>query len=318
MKKLVSLSFILITLLGCSKESEKITVVLDWTPNTNHTGLYVALEKGYFEEYNLDVEIIQPDGYSEPIVASNTAQFGISAQEYVISARSNDVPVVSLAAIIHDNTSGFISRKSANITRPLDFENKTYCGWGSATESAIIKELVESDGGDFSKVNVTTNYLDIFTDVNNECDFFWVFEAWQVEQAKLENIEYNYLSMIDYSNELNFHTPVIITNEKMIEENSDVIKDFMSAVKKGYEYAISNPNESADILLKHAPELNSELVKSSQTFLANHYKKDGLAWGIQSDTYWTNFNDWLVDHEIVPSININDAYTNEYIEDENN
>ncbi|XMB85282.1 ABC transporter substrate-binding protein [Mycoplasmatota bacterium WC44] len=318
MKKLVSLTLILITLLGCSKESEKITVVLDWTPNTNHTGLYVALENGYFEEYNLDVEIIQPDGYSEQIVASNTAQFGISAQEYVISARSNDIPVVSLAAIIHDNTSGFISRETSNITRPSDFENKTYCGWGSATESAIIKELVESDGGDFSKVNVTTNYLDIFTDVNNECDFFWVFEAWQVEQAKLENIEYNYLSMIDYSNELNFHTPVIITNEKMIEENSDTVKDFMSAVRKGYEYAITNPSESADILLKHAPELNSELVKSSQLFLTNHYKKDGIAWGVQSDEYWTNFNTWLVDREIVPSINISDAYTNEYLEDGNN
>ena len=317
MKKFITFVVALIlvvALSACKKDSEKITIVLDWTPNTNHTGLYVALENGYFDDLGLDVEIIIPNGTSEQLVASNVAQFGISAQEYVISARANDLPVVSIGAVIANNTSGFISRASENIQSPKDFENKTYCGWGSPTESAIIKELVEADGGDYSLVDVQTNYLDIFTDFNNDCDFFWVFEAWQVEQAKLDGIDYNYLSMVDYSTDLNFYTPVIITNEDMITNNEQVVIDFMEAVQKGYQYAIDNPTESSSILLKYAPELNTELVNASQQLISTFYKDSDIQWGYQKDSTWTTFNTWLVTNVIVAQINLEDAYTNKYIE----
>lgn len=316
MKKITIIALLIVftmILSACKKEPTDITVVLDWTPNTNHTGLYVALENGYFDDEGLTVEIIQPNGTSEQLVATNTAQFGISAQEYVISARESDLPVVSIAGIIANNTSGFISRSDISIITPKDFENKTYCGWGSPTETAIIKELVEAADGDFSLVDMQTNYLDIFTDVNEECDFFWVFEAWQVEQAKIENIEYNYISMLDYSTDLNFYTPVIITNENMIESNSDIVQAFMNAVQKGYDYTISNPSESADILLKHAPELNSELVKASQMLISTLYKEENTTWGYQKDELWTGFNTWLVSNEIAETSTISDAYTNKFI-----
>lgn len=315
MKKYILLlvTILVFALSGCSKENEKITVVLDWTPNTNHTGLYVALENGYYLDEGLEVEIITPNGTAEQLVAANTAQFGVSAQEYVISARANELPVVSIAGIIANNTSGFISRAEENITTPKDFEGKTYCGWGSPTESAIIKELVEADGGDFSLVDIQTNYLDIFTDANNDCDLFWVFEAWQVEQAKLESIEYNYISMVDYSSDLNFYTPVLITNEDMISDNEDIVEAFMAATQKGYQYAIDNPTESAATLLKHAPELNSDLVNASQALISTLYQEEGINWGYQKDTYWTTFNTWLVTNEIVAQIDLEKAYTNDYI-----
>ncbi|MFK5883647.1 MAG: ABC transporter substrate-binding protein [Candidatus Izemoplasma sp.] len=314
-KNLLLLVFVLVLALSACGNSEgtDITVSLDWTPNTNHTGLYVALEKGYFDEVGLNVDIIQPDSTSDILVATNTVQFGVSAQEYVLSARANGMPVVSIASIIYDNSSGFISKTSSNILRPKDFENKTYCGWGGDTESAIIKEMVEADGGDFSLVEITTNYLSIFTDVNNECDFFWVFEAWQVEEAKLSNIDYNYLSMVDYSSDLNFHTPVITTNEDMINNNKDIVEKFMSAVTKGYNYAIDNPAESAQILLKYAPELNEELVIASQTFISSIYQGEDVIWGMQSEDYWTNFTAWLVDNDILDEIIVSEAFTNEFI-----
>lgn len=316
-KNLLFLVFVLVlTLSACGdKEVTDITVSLDWTPNTNHTGLYVALEKGYFDEVGLNVDIIQPDSTSDILVATNTVQFGVSAQEYVLSARANDMPVVSIGAIIYNNSSGFISKASSNILTPKDFENKTYCGWGGDTESAIIKEMVEADGGDFSLVDITTNYLSIFTDVNNECDFFWVFEAWQVEEAKLSDIDYNYLSMVDYSSDLNFHTPVITTNEDMINNNKDIVEKFMSAVQKGYNYAIENPAESAQILLKYAPELNEELVIASQAFISSIYKGEDVVWGMQSDAYWTDFTGWLVDNNILEEVTVSEAYTNEFIND---
>ena len=96
-----------------NKDLEKVTFVLDWTPNTNHTGLYVALEKGYFEEAGLDVEIVQPpeDG-AEVLVASGKAQFGVSFQDSMAAALAGDnpLPITAVASVIQHNTSGIISR----------------------------------------------------------------------------------------------------------------------------------------------------------------------------------------------------------------
>ena len=100
------------------RDLQKVTFVLDWTPNTNHTGIYAAKAQGFFEEQGLDVEIIQPsEGTSDSIVASGSAQFGISYQESVTFARAEGIPLVSLAAVIQHNTSGFASLKRSEERR---------------------------------------------------------------------------------------------------------------------------------------------------------------------------------------------------------
>ena len=94
-------------------------MVLDWTPNTNHTGLYVAKKLGYFEEQGLDVDIIMPgEAGADQLVASGKADFGVSYQEGITQARVQDVPLVSIAAIIQHNTSGFASIASKGIKSP--------------------------------------------------------------------------------------------------------------------------------------------------------------------------------------------------------
>ena len=111
------------------QELEEVTVVLDWTPNTNHTGLYVAADKGYFEEEGLDVEIILPgEAGADQLVASGQAEFAVSYQESITEARIQDIPIVSIAAVIQHNTSGFASLEDKNITTPKDFEGKSYGG----------------------------------------------------------------------------------------------------------------------------------------------------------------------------------------------
>jgi len=138
---------------GKTKPAEKITVALDWTPNTNHTGLYVAKEKGYFKDEGLDVEILMPGEVpAEQLVASGRADFGVSYQEAVTQARIQDVPIVSIAAVIQHNTSGFASLAEKKITSPKDFEGKTYGGWGSPVERAVLASLMKQEGADVDKV----------------------------------------------------------------------------------------------------------------------------------------------------------------------
>jgi ABC-type nitrate/sulfonate/bicarbonate transport system substrate-binding protein len=297
-------------------ELEKITVTLDWTPNTNHTGLYVAKDKGYYEEAGLEVEIVQPSsGTAEQLVAANTAQFGISYQEAVTFARLEGVPVVSIAAIIQHNTSGFASIKEKGIETPADFEGKRYGGWGSPVEEATLKVLMEKYNADVDKVEIlTSGATDFFASSENDIDFAWIFEGWTGVEAELKGIELNYVDLGKEETALDYYTPVIITNEDNLNNNSELVKKFMEATAKGYEAAIENPSEAADILVANAPELDKELVLKSQEFLSAKYQDDAAQWGVQKQEVWDNYTNWLFDNELISEkIDTNAAFTNDFL-----
>lgn len=305
-------------LAGCANKSDrKISVVLDWTPNTNHTGLYVALEKGYFKDEGLDAEIIQPqEGTAEQLVAAGSAQFGVSYQESVIFARNENVPVVSLSAVIQHNTSGFASLKEKGIVTPKDFENKKYGGWGSPIEEATLRYLMEKDGADPDKLQiVTTGDADFFqASASGEIDYAWIFEGWAGIEARLKGMELNYIDLGKISEVFDYYTPVIITSEETISKEKEMVEKFMRAVEKGYKYSIDNPTEAAEILLKHAPELDRELVVESQKFLASKYQDDAPYWGMQKQEVWERYMNWLYENGFIEEqVDITKAYTNDFL-----
>ncbi len=299
-----------------NKELEKITVTLDWTPNTNHTGLYVAKDKGFYEEMGLEVEIVQPaGGTAEQLVATDKAQFGISYQEAVTLARVEEVPVVSIAAVIQHNTSGFASLKSKGIETPADFEGMSYGGWGSPIEVATIKALMDNVGADMDKVEIlTSGSADFFAASESDVDFSWVFEGWTGIEAKIKGVELNYIDLGKQDTALDYYTPVIITSEKNIEKNSELVEKFMAATAKGYEFAIESPSEAGAILMANAPELNEELVMASQEFLSDKYQAEATQWGVQKTEVWENYTNWLFDRELITTkIDTSSAFTNTFL-----
>ncbi|GAB4442353.1 MAG: ABC transporter substrate-binding protein [Anaerolineae bacterium] len=280
-----------------------ITVMLDWVPNTNHTGLYVAQSQGFFEEAGLNVSIIQPgESTAEQVVAAGSAHFGVSYQEGVTLARTQDVPIVSVAAVIQHNTSGFASRAAAGITSPRDFEGKTYGGWGSPVEQAMLSLLMQCDGGDVSQVNILdSGYTDFLTITERgDIDFAWIFYGWDGINAELKGVELNTVMLNEWQECVpDYYTPVLITNEKMIAEQPELVKAFVGAAAKGYEFAIANPEQAADILLQAAPENDPALVKASQQWLAKQYQADALQWGQQSEAVWQRYADWLLEQGLL-------------------
>ncbi len=302
---------------GNETAAEKVTVMLDWYPNTNHTGLYVAAEKGFYEEQGLEVEIVQPGegNTGEQLVAAGKAHFAIAAQESVTQARANDIPLVSIAAIIQHNTSGFASLKEDGIESVKDFEGKTYGGWGSPVEEAVLKAVMENEGADFSKLNIVTlGATDFFNSIGRDSDFQWIYYGWDGVEAERRGIELNLLMLKDLDPALDYYTPVIITGEKQIAEQPELVKKFMAATAKGYEFAIQNPAESADILLKHAPELNGDLVHASQKWLSEQYQADASQWGWQEKEVWERYARWMYERELIPKmIEADKAFTTEFL-----
>jgi ABC-type nitrate/sulfonate/bicarbonate transport system substrate-binding protein len=301
---------------GTAKELTKIKVALDWTPNTNHTGLYAARDLGYYKEEGLDVEIVQPGAAgADTMVTSGEAAFGIGAQESLTLARLQGVPLVSIAAIIQHNTSGFAAPKDKGIKSPKDFEGKTYGGWGSPAEEAAMKAIMDPEGGDVKKVKlVSIGEADFFTAVKRDIDFAWIFYAWTGVEAELRGEPLDMLYLKDYAPQLDYYTPVLTTSEKEIAQHPEVVKAFLKATSKGYQYAIDHPEDAAAILIKAVPDLDEKLVVASQKWLSPKYKDDAARWGEQKAEVWKNYADWMYGLKLLDQpLDADKAFTNDFL-----
>jgi len=305
-------------LTGCEPKttSERATLSLDWVPNTNHTGLYVALEKGWYAKEGIDLEIQIPSDPAAALkqVASGHTEFGVSFQEEVTIARSNDIPVVSIAAIIQHNTSAFVSLRGRGIDSARDFEGKKYASYGLPLERAILKGLMACDGADVGKLEFVDVGFDAFPAlIGEKVDIAWIFLAWDGIQAQnmgkeLDAIELYGSCVPDY------YTPVLISGEKTITEKPELVRRFLRATSQGYEYAILHPQEAAEILLKHSPESDPDLVKPSQAWLSPRYQDDASKWGAQDPKVWQEFTAWMTENGLLPKeIEPDKAFTNDYL-----
>lgn len=321
---LALLSSLLLLLTGCGnakdtgkeQELKKVTVLLDWTPNTNHTGVYVAQKRGYYREQGLEVDIVQPsEGGAAQLVAAGQAEFGFSYQEEVTIARTMGVPVKALAAVIQHNTSGFASPAMKGIKAPKDFEGRKYGGWGSPAEEAMIKALMNEDNADFDKVEmINIGTADFFTSISKDVDFAWIFWGWTGVESEQKGIPLNFIRLRDYNDALDFYTPLLIAGDDTVKNNPALVSAFIKATAKGYADCISQPRETGQILLDSVPELNKDLVLASQVYLATEYKGDATVWGQMTEQRWQKYADWMYSQGLIEKpLDYQQAFTNEFL-----
>ena len=325
MKKFVILLLSFALLLGltaCGGEQEQtVTVVLDWTPNTNHTGIYVALANGYFEEAGLDVQVVQPpeDG-AVTLVASGKAQFGVSFQDSLAPAFAGDspMPVTAVAAMIQHNTSGIVSRAGEGMDTPRGLEGKKYATWDLDVEKATIRDVMAADGGNFDLVELIPSTVtdEVSALQSGSVDAIWIFYGWAGVACEVAGLDTDYFEFADIDPVFDYYTPVLIGSNAWLEENPDAARAFLAALSRGYTYAAEHPKEAADILMDAAPELksNSALVYASQEYLAGEYIADASRWGEFDGERWAAFFNWLNENDLMEAqIDPNFGYTNDYL-----
>lgn len=282
----------------------KMTIMLDWVPNTNHTGIFVALEKGYYKDAGLDVEVLeQSQGLPvEQLVAAGKVDFGISSQEWATSAMAEGLPIVSVAAIIQHNTTAYVSLKKAGLTRARDFQGKRYASWGLPLEKAMISDVVRSDSGDPSKLReLIIGSVDLLSILGRDVDIAWIFMGWQGIEARQRGIELNAVMLRDIPSIPDYYTPIIIASRSTVDARGKDSLSFMAATAKGYTFAAENPAEAAKVLIKRSPEINQKLAAESQVWLSPRYIEDAAVWGIQNASVWKGLYDWMVGHGLVAS-----------------
>lgn len=322
MKKILSVFVtmcILICLSGCGKKENEITVVLDWTPNTNHIGLYTALEKGFYEEAGIKVNIVQPpENGAEMLVASGKAQFGISFQDTMAAALCSEDPIdiVAVAAVSGHNLSGIISRGDKGIDGFEKMEGRTYATWGGPIEQEMIKYAVEKKGGNAEEVKmINSTVADVMSALDTDLvDTVWVYEYWDVIKAQCEGYDYNYFDFKSVDEALDYYTPVIISSEEYLSKNGDEAKRFIEATKKGYEFAANNPGDAAECLLKATDGLDEEMIKKSAEFMSGYFTDEDGAWGKIDKERWNKFYAWLYEKSLVTKDLTDKGFTTEYVQ----
>jgi len=288
----------------------QVVISLDWVPNTNHTGLYVAQDKGYFKEQGLEVQIVQPsEDSASTLVANDRADFGIYFQPNMVSRLEKGVPITAVAAILQHNPAGLLSLKSLGAKSPKDLNGKRYSTWEDPIDDATVSHIV---GNDLVKIPGEATDATVALRMN-QFDYILAYYGWDGVHAKLKGVDTNFFFLRDYEPIFDYYAPVVITNNKLLNSNPQLVKKTLAAMKKGYIYAAKNPEESANILIKYAPETNKELALASQKYISKQYLDDEGDWGKFDYDRWDRFYDWvykqgLIDKPLPPQAGVSNDY----------
>ena len=296
-----------------------VTLVLDWTPNTNHSGIYLARAKGWYRQAGLDVKIVEPgEGGSLQPLAAGRADFAVSVAEELLPARAQGLPVVSIAAILQHNTSSLMALTASGIRRPRDLAGRTYGGYGGQLERALVSALVRCDGGDPRRVKfVSVGNADYRAGLTRRFyDFVWVFDGWdKIRMAEIDHLGVSTIPFAAHTDCIpDWYTPLLATNDRLLRTDPRTVRAFLAATARGYREAMGHPDLAAATLQRAAPELDHRLVGLSAAYLSPRYAADPARWGRQDLATWQHFADFLRRSGLLTKpVDVRTAYTDAYL-----
>ncbi|MFT3945262.1 MAG: ABC transporter substrate-binding protein [Ancrocorticia sp.] len=281
-----------------------ITFALDWAPNTNHIGVYVAQELGYFDDAGLDVEIL-PYGSTNvlQLVSAGEADFGIGSQSSVQMARTAGLDVISVLSATQTDAGRLVTMESReDITRPKNLDGKIFGGFGSPLYAAIVKKMITADGGtgEFTEVSLDTGSYEALS--QGKIDFTLSVSTWEDVQGEIENRPYRAFRYQDYGVP-DQHSLGIVSSDAFLSSRHDDAAAFVQAVARGFDYAAKNPKEAADLLIQANPDTlgtAEELVHRSTELLASEFfVSEDRPVGATSPKMWENYGSFLFNNGIL-------------------
>lgn len=288
-----------------------VTLALDWTPNTNHTGFFVAQAEGYYDDADLDVEFRSPTDDDYEItpagrVARGKSTVGVAPSESVISYQTHPeyASLVAIAAVCQRDTSAIAALAESDIERPRDLDGKTYASYDARFEDDIVRQLIRNDGGDGEIEIITPPKLGIpNTLVEGDPDATWVFMPWEDLQAERDGIGLTPFRLADYDVPYGY-TPTLLAHPDTIAERPSVLSKFLSASARGYRTAADDPERGARALIEASgQEFDDEaFVEESGRRIADAYLTPDGEWGVMDRERWAAFVSWLTSEGILTDL----------------
>jgi ABC-type nitrate/sulfonate/bicarbonate transport system substrate-binding protein len=285
-------------------ELQTVTLQLDWTPNTNHTGFYAADALGCYAEAGLDLEVLPfADTIADTIVGAGQADFGISFHSSVALSGPAGTPLVAVAAVLQKTAEAIaVKADRDDLASPRDLDGKVYAGFGGPAEAPLLRSIIQADGGtgEFESVVLTTSAYDAV--YSGQADFTITFTLWEGIQATLAGEPVKYFQYDDYGLP-NQYSVMLVTSQDRVREDPETVRAFLEASRKGWDYAAANPDAAAQLLIDANPDVfeDPELVlRSAREMAEGGYllAEDGH-WGAIDPAVFAGFAGFLFDAGIV-------------------
>lgn len=285
---------------------KKIRIALDWTPNINHIGIFVAKELEFYKEVGIQTTIINPleDEYAVTPgkkLELDQADFVIAPFETVISLnnKKNVVDAIAVFAILQEDISSIVTLESSEIDQPALLDGKIYASYKARYEDHIVKEMIKNDGADGNIELIYPKKLGIWNILlEKKADATWIFNNWEGIEAESKNVKLNKFSLADFDIPY-CYSPIIITKKSNLKEQKNDYSNFIKATQKGYLYAIENKLEAIKILEKQVTEYDRKNVDLEKALdFTIPYLKNGSECGLMKSERVNSFLNWLVENKL--------------------
>ncbi len=283
------------------KKLNKMSIVLDWYPNAIHSFLYNAIEKGYFKDENIELEILFPanvnDGLSMP--ATGKADFGIYYMKPIIQAKAEqNVPIKSIGTLVQKPLNVILSLEESNIKTPKDLEGKKVGYAGSPMSVETIKEMMRQSGADPKKVE----FIDVGFDLLNALTTKQVdattdnVENHELPMLKEKGLKINTMYTTDFGIP-NYYEMSIVCGDKTLKEKKELVDAFLRAITKGFEDMKKDKKSSLDNLFKYEVKdqfpLNRKVEEQSLEILLPKMQPKGTKFLQQDEKVWDENIKWM-------------------------
>jgi putative hydroxymethylpyrimidine transport system substrate-binding protein len=286
-----------------AQDPTKLTLALDWYPNANHAGLYLAQDRGYFDEAGLAVEIYTP---ADPAAALQTVgagrdTFGISYHSEILFAREQEVPVVSVAALVQHPLNSLMMLESSGIERPADLVGKTVGTAGLPSDDAYLQTMLEFDGASLEDIEIVNVGFDLLPAVlSGRVDAvmgtYWTHETILAEQ---QGHPVRYLRVEEWGVP-DYYELILAAGESTVADQAEAISAFLGALQRGYHEATANPDAALEVLLAASPDLDAEVERQGLELLIPLWTDDGaVAFGTQTAERWDAFGTWMQEQDLL-------------------
>jgi putative hydroxymethylpyrimidine transport system substrate-binding protein len=314
---LILLAAMLLAACGSESKSGKVSLALDWFPNSNHAGFYMAQEKGYYEDEGLEVSIFVPANPEDVLktVGAGRDDFGVSYQAEVLLARGEGVPVKAIAALVQHPLNSIMVLEESGITRPGELSGMKVGITGIPFEESLFSAMLEYDGISMEDVDLVNVGFDLVPalmgkKVDAIVGAYWTHESIVME---MQGFPVRVIRMEEWGVP-DFYELVLVASQDTVSNDPDIVRRFLRATTKGFADAIAKPQEAVDVLVDANPETDKALETQGIELLAPMWTQGAPTFGWQTQERWQGLARWMKDEGLLgDGVNGDEAFTSEFL-----